>query len=136
MKTIILNKDIPSSNVFTKFNEDELEVLYDYIQDNTESQGEEPAESDLDNHIDAMMMPSDQSDQEEKSIKVDNPLDSNKKFLRTNLKNSLIECLKYNEKRQKDSIKLFEISDVYSTKDNLLNQEKRIAIIVSLCSRV
>jgi len=41
--------------------------LYNYIQDNTESQGEEPAESDLNDHIDAMMMPSDQSGQEEKS---------------------------------------------------------------------
>ena len=41
--------------------------LYDYIQDNTESQGEKPAESDLNDHMDAMMMPSDQSGQEEKS---------------------------------------------------------------------
>ncbi len=65
------------------------------------------------------------------SIKVDNPLDSNREFIRTGLKESLIENLIYNEKRQKDSIKLFEISDVYSAKDNLLNQEKRIGIIVS-----
>mgnify|MGYP001236056896 FL=1 len=45
MKTIILNKDIPSSNVFTKFNEDELEVLYDYIQDNFNEAVEEYKES-------------------------------------------------------------------------------------------
>ena len=41
--------------------------LYNYIQENTESQGEEPAESDLDARVDAMMMPSVQSEQEEKS---------------------------------------------------------------------
>ena len=41
--------------------------LYDYIQDNTESQGEKPAESDLEDHMDAMMMPEGQSDQEENS---------------------------------------------------------------------
>ena len=41
--------------------------LYGYIQDNTESQGEEPAESDLDGHIDAMMAPSDPLGQEENS---------------------------------------------------------------------
>ena len=65
------------------------------------------------------------------SIKVDNPLDSNRESMRTGLTESLTENLIYNEKRQKDSIKLFEISDVYSTKDNLLNKEKRIGIIVS-----
>ena len=47
------------------------------------------------------------------SIKVDNPLDSNREFLRTDLKNSLIDNLLYNEKRQQDSIKLYEISDIY-----------------------
>jgi phenylalanyl-tRNA synthetase beta subunit len=33
--------------------------------------------------------------------------------MRTTLKDSLIENLLYNERRQKDSIKIFEISDVY-----------------------
>ena len=47
------------------------------------------------------------------SIKIDNPLDSNKGFLRTNLKSSLINNLLYNERRQQDSIKLFEISNLY-----------------------
>ena len=50
-------------------------------------------------------------------ISVDNPIDSNRKYLRTNLQSSLLENLLYNERRQKDSIKLFEISDVYSLKD-------------------
>lgn len=48
------------------------------------------------------------------TITIDNPLDSNRKFLRTDLKDSLLQNLSYNERRQKDSIKLFEISNVYS----------------------
>ena len=64
------------------------------------------------------------------SIKVDNPLDQNKNFLRKNLETSLINNLLYNERRQKDSIKLFEVSDLYSFKDNL-KFEKRIGIIAS-----
>lgn len=50
-----------------------------------------------------------------KSIIVDNPLDSNRKFLRQNLTDSLIKNLLYNERRQKESIKLFEISDIYTS---------------------
>ncbi len=64
------------------------------------------------------------------SIKVDNPLDRNRQYLRTNLTDSLSENLIYNEKRQKDSIKFFEISDVYSFKNKLL-KEKRLALIIS-----
>jgi len=52
------------------------------------------------------------------SIKVDNPLDSNREYLRTNITNSLLENLIFNERRQKDSIKLFEISDIYTFKNN------------------
>ena len=62
-------------------------------------------------------------DKVDKSILIDNPLDSNKNYLRTSLKNSLLENLLYNERRQKDSIKFFEISNLYS-KDNQINQEK------------
>lgn len=51
----------------------------------------------------------------ENSISIDNPLDSNRSFLRTSLKESLIESLLYNERRQQDSVKLFEITDIYST---------------------
>ena len=42
------------------------------------------------------------------SIKIDNPLDSNKTNFRTSLKKSLINNLLYNERRQKDSIKLLK----------------------------
>jgi phenylalanyl-tRNA synthetase beta chain len=63
------------------------------------------------------------------TIKVDNPLDSKKNFIRTNLKQSLINNLLYNERRQQDSIKLFEISNVY-TKNNFENK-RVIGIIAS-----
>ncbi len=68
--------------------------------------------------------------EEEKSILIDNPLDSNKNNLRTSLKKSLIENLIFNERRQKDSIKLFEISDVY-LKEMDITQEKKLGIIIS-----
>ena len=63
------------------------------------------------------------------SIKLDNPLDSNREYIRTCLVDSLLENLIYNENRQKDSIKLFEISDIYTSPGN--TYEKRLAIIVS-----
>jgi phenylalanyl-tRNA synthetase beta chain len=49
----------------------------------------------------------------DESITIDNPIDSTKNFLRTNLQDSLLQNLLYNERRQQDSIKLFEIADVY-----------------------
>ena len=64
------------------------------------------------------------------SIILDNPLDSKRGFMRTYLKDSLKENLLYNERRQKDSIKLFEISDVYFDSDEL-KSSKRIGIIAS-----
>lgn len=67
----------------------------------------------------------------ENSIKLDNPLDSNRKYLRTSIKNSLIDNLTYNERRQKDSIKLFEISDLYHADKNEIKKEKKIGIICS-----
>ncbi len=65
-----------------------------------------------------------------KSISIDNPLDSNRSSLRTCLKDSLLENLLYNERRQKDSIKFFEISDIY-THGNQINHEKKLGIIIS-----
>ena len=65
------------------------------------------------------------------SIKVDNPLDNNRKYIRNNLTDSLVENLIYNEKRQKDSIKLFEISDIYTSYEKENIKEKRLAIIIS-----
>ena len=70
------------------------------------------------------------ANEEEKSILIDNPLDSNRKNLRTTLKDSLIENLLFNERRQKDSLKLFEISDIYSDKENIF-QQKKLGVIVS-----
>ncbi|MDC0347789.1 phenylalanine--tRNA ligase beta subunit-related protein [Gammaproteobacteria bacterium] len=64
------------------------------------------------------------------AIKVDNPLDSNRAFLRTNLTDSLVENLLFNERRQKDSVKLFEISDVYSS-DSRIHKKRMLSIIAS-----
>ena len=65
------------------------------------------------------------------SLKVDNPLDSNREYLRTNITNSLLDNLIFNERRQKDSIKLFEISDIYTSKNNAINKIRKLSIIAS-----
>ena len=62
------------------------------------------------------------------SVEVDNPLDSNRKYLRTDLKKSLLENLLFNEKRQKDSIKLFEITNIYTTNPKIY---KRVLGIIA-----
>ena len=67
---------------------------------------------------------------EKNSIVIDNPLDSNRENFRTSIKESLISNLMFNERRQKDSIKLFEISDIY-TKSPDLKQKKVLGIIIS-----
>ena len=64
------------------------------------------------------------------SIKVDNPLDSKREYIRTNLIDSLLENLDYNEKRQHDSIKFFEISDIYSYEKEI-KKDKKLALIIS-----
>ena len=69
-------------------------------------------------------------EEEENSIKIDNPLDSNRRFLRQGLKNNLLDNLLYNERRQKDIIKLFEISDVYDGTD-VSNPKKLLGMICS-----
>ena len=66
----------------------------------------------------------------EDAIKVDNPLDSNREYLRTNVTNSLVENLLFNERRQKDSIKLFEISDVYSSNGGI-HKKRKLSLIAS-----
>tara|TARA_B100002019_G_scaffold126528_1_gene108971 strand:- start:179 stop:2080 length:1902 start_codon:yes stop_codon:yes gene_type:complete len=70
------------------------------------------------------------NNKDKQSISIDNPLDSNRNYLRTSLKDSLLENLLYNERRQKDSIKFFEISDLYSKNDQI-KQEKKLGIIIS-----
>ena len=67
---------------------------------------------------------------ESNAIFIDNPLDKNRNYLRTNLKDSMLNALIYNERRQKDSVKLFEISNVY-TFSNKLQSVKKLAIIAS-----
>ncbi len=66
----------------------------------------------------------------EEAIKVDNPLDSNREYLRTNITNSLVDNLLFNERRQKDSIKLFEISDIYTSK-NGVHKKRKLSLIAS-----
>ena len=64
------------------------------------------------------------------SINIDNPLDSNRNNLRVSLRDSLVQNLLYNERRQKDSIKLFETSDIY-TKDIKIKQKRKLGVIIS-----
>lgn len=64
------------------------------------------------------------------AIKIDNPLDSNKKYLRLSTRESLLNNLLYNERRQKDSIKLFEISNIYSSQTKI-QSTKVLGIICS-----
>ncbi len=67
------------------------------------------------------------------SLEILNPLDTNLRFLRQDLTQSLLKNLYFNERRQKDSIKLFEISDVYQVSDNGIFIQKRLGLIVSGC---
>ena len=64
------------------------------------------------------------------AINIDNPIDSNKRFLRINIEDSLIENLIFNENRQKDSIKLFEIADIYTSNPEIKNI-KKLGLIIS-----
>ena len=67
---------------------------------------------------------------EKSSILIDNPLDSNRQYFRTSIKESLVLNLLYNERRQKDTIKLFEISDIYIKNPDVSNK-KILGIITS-----
>ena len=70
------------------------------------------------------------SKKEKESISIDNPLDSNRNNFRISLRDSLVKNLLYNERRQRDSIKIFEFSDIY-TKNLGIKQQKKLGIIVS-----
>ena len=64
------------------------------------------------------------------AIVVDNPLDSNKSFLRTSLKSSLVKNFIFNQRRQKECIKLFEISDLYYKNQNdKVSYKKKLGLI-------
>jgi phenylalanyl-tRNA synthetase beta chain len=65
----------------------------------------------------------------DEAIKVDNPLDSNREFIRTNATHSLLNNLLFNERRQKDSIKLFEISDIYYSNSGI--DKKRVLSVIA-----
>ncbi len=67
------------------------------------------------------------------SISIDNPIDKNRNFLRTDMRHSLVHALLYNERRQKDSIKLFEVSNFYSWENDekKVVTDRRIGIIAS-----
>ena len=65
------------------------------------------------------------------SIKVDNPLDSNKNNIRISLQQSLVDNLLYNERRQQDSVKLFEISDMYYLSDGVIENKRMLGMICS-----
>ena len=65
------------------------------------------------------------------ALRVDNPLDSSREYLRINLTQSLLKNLLFNEKRQKDSVKLFEIADIYYSNNNSINKKKKLSIIAS-----
>tara|TARA_B100001769_G_scaffold139762_1_gene109382 strand:+ start:6076 stop:7980 length:1905 start_codon:yes stop_codon:yes gene_type:complete len=66
----------------------------------------------------------------ENSVVIDNPLDVNRTAFRSELVDSLVMNLDFNERHQKDSIKLFEISNVYTHKKGL-TYEKKLALLVS-----
>ena len=71
------------------------------------------------------------SPKQNSSITIDNPLDSSRNSFRTSIKESLIGNLLYNERRQQDSIKLFEVSDVYFLENSEIKYIKKIGLIIS-----
>jgi phenylalanyl-tRNA synthetase beta chain len=71
------------------------------------------------------------SEQSSSCIAIDNPLDSTRKYLRTTTEHSLVQNLLFNERRQNDSIKLFEISNVYFYSNNKISNKKVLGIICS-----
>ena len=72
------------------------------------------------------------SEKSKNCIKVDNPIDSGKPYFRENIIDSLAQNLLFNERRQHDSIKLFEISDIYTMNDNGFHEnKKKLALLVA-----
>ncbi len=65
--------------------------------------------------------------QDDSAISVDNPLDKQRSKMRVCITKSIKENVVFNQNRQKDSIKLFEFSDIY-TKDG---NENKLAVIVN-----
>ena len=67
---------------------------------------------------------------DESAISVDNPLDKQRSKMRVCITKSLKDNIVYNQNRQKDSIKLFEFSDIYTKERN----ERKLSAIV--CGRI
>ena len=67
------------------------------------------------------------NNQDDSAISVDNPLDKQRSKMRVCITKSIKENVVFNQNRQKDSIKLFEFSDIY-TKDG---NENKLAVIAS-----
>ena len=68
------------------------------------------------------------NDNEDKdAIAVDNPLDKQRSKMRVCITKSLKDNVVYNQNRQKDSIKFFEISDIYTKKGS----DRKLGIISS-----
>ena len=95
-------KDLNSENLILQENLASREERKEYIRYNLVKSG----------FTEVINFPFTQN-KESYSFKLDNPLDSNKPFLRTCLRESLVNNLLYNERRQRDSIKLFELTEVY-----------------------
>ena len=114
-------KDLNSENLILQENLASREERKEYIRYNLVKSG----------FTEVINFPFTQN-KESYSFKLDNPLDSNKPFLRTCLRESLVNNLLYNERRQRDSIKLFELTEVY-TKDsnNELQSKTALALIAS-----
>ena len=65
--------------------------------------------------------------QDDFAISVDNPLDKQRSKMRVCITKSIKENVVFNQNRQKDSIKFFEFSDIYTKNGN----ENKLAVIVS-----
>ena len=52
--------------------------------------------------------------------------------MRESLEDSLLDNLIYNERRQQDIIKLFEISDLYSISKNEIKKKRNLGVIGSV----
>ena len=102
-----------------------------YIQVSAEDVKEEKIKQFLTNNgfYEVINMPFTKSSTEN-SVVIDNPLDVSRTAFRSELVDSLVMNLDFNERHQKDSIKLFEISNVYTHKKGL-KYEKKLALLVS-----
>lgn len=55
------------------------------------------------------------------------PMSEERKYVRTSLIMSLLECLAYNQNHKNENVNLFEISNVYAVN----TQQERLAIVMS-----